>query len=194
MLPLGLSSLPAERSSSEGSWTSGGVGGATLLLDCVSASPFGEYNLDRGLSEGGTNADADPASNEGGLNIDRGPDPGAEAIGVERNVELGVKGVGVRNVGRAVNGVAGEVGRAVEFGVGVVRLTLGCSSSARPLARKPAGEGGTNADGVPVGLGNDMVSDGGRKALRAPAAEGTGVPSVRLAIAPLRSRFATAAR
>ena len=148
---------------------------------------LGEYNFDRGLSEGGTNADADPASNDGGLNIDCGPDPGAEAVGVERAVELGVKGVDVDDVGRTVDGVAGEVGRAIEFGVGVVLLTLGCSSSARPPAKKPAGEGGTNADGVPVGLGNDMVSVGGRKALRAPAAEGTGVPSMRLAIAPIRS-------
>ena len=56
------------------------------------------------------------------------------------------------------------------------------------LARKPTGDGGVNTDGLPVGLGVDReVSVGGRKALPAPAAEGPGVPSVRLAIAPLRS-------
>ena len=37
------------------------------------------------------------------------------------------------------------------------------------------------------GLGVDQVGDGGPKALHAPAAEEPGVPSVRLAIAPLRS-------
>ena len=92
-----------------------------MLLGWASAFPFGAYNLDRGLSEGGINNEEDPVSSEGGLNIDRGPDSGAGTTGVERTVGRGVKGFEVGGVGLTVGGVAGEGGRAAEFDVCVVR-------------------------------------------------------------------------
>ena len=56
-----------------------------------------------------------------------------------------------------------------------------------PPAKKPKGDGGVNTDGRPVGQGiASEVRVGGRNAPPR-SEEGPGVPSVRPAIAPLRS-------
>ena len=122
-----------------------------------------------------------------GLNNDWGPKVGVETEGVDWTVERGSDGVKVDGAGLPIGGAIGANERAAGTDVCVLGCAVGCSSIARPPAKKPKGDGGTNAEGAPAGLGIDQVSDGGRKALRAPAAEGAGVPSVRPAIAPLRS-------
>ena len=157
------------------------------MLCLVTALLSGVYKAERGLGTFGLNEEVDPISSEGGLNIDRGPNTGVEAEGVECTVECDSGGAKVGGVGLTFGGMTGKGERATGTDVCVVRCVVGCSSIARPPVTKPAGDGGTNTEGVPAGLGIDQVSDGGRKALRAPAAEGAGVPSVRMAIAPLRS-------
>ena len=89
-------------------------------------------------------------------------------------------------VGLLIVGLRGVEGREGGTGVRIVGNYAGRSFIARLPARKPNGDGGTKAEGAPTGLGIVPLSNGGRKALRAPAAEESGTPFVRLAIAPLK--------
>ena len=157
--------------------------------------PPGAYSAERGLNDGGMNKDPTPDLGTGGRNVD-------VALG-EGRVDDGVgNGVGVDS-GPVVH-VELDVVTDAECGSVVdsstqersVGSTEGRCSDTAPLVKKPNGDGGLNAEGLPAGEGiHGEVSDGGRKAFPAlPSEEESGTPFVRLAIAPLRSLLATAAR